>query len=410
MLLTHRNRPQPRLPFGLVPELNPGDGPTPPQPQGPAWQEPGPPSEPSPQHGPMPAGGYDPRLQGQPSFPSGYENNPNQQLPPYPVQLIPPKLPALPVTPRPYHQFWRTPGCSWWRGLLIVVLAFVAFAVLGVLVVSVATGLEIGITGQDLDQAMADLAAGKMSAVGIFANSLGIALLLPVILLLGLISGQPAGYLSSVVGRLRWGWFWQAILICSPLFLAFIAFDIWFTNYDLQLRTGSWGFLVAVLLVTPFQSAAEEYLDRGLLFRTVGSWIPGPRVAFLVAATVSSLVFMSLHVSTDLWYNLVYFAFGFAGAYLTWRTGGLEAAIALHVANNMFAMAVVPFTDWTNLFDRSAGVGSPAALVQLIPIIGSVLLLEWAAKRRGLVVATGPAAMPPAEIRLMSKTNTVATG
>lgn len=319
--------------------------------------------------------------------------------PPVPVRPIG-KLPSLPVTPRQYHQFWRAPGCGWWRGLVIVALAFVAFALLGVVVVSLAVGIEIGVTGQDMDQALADLAAGRLSAVGIVANSLGIAMLLPVIFLLGLISGQRPGYLSSVVGRIRWGWLWQALLLCSPLFLLFVAFDIWSTDYEFEVRTGTWAFLIALMLVTPLQSAAEEYLVRGLVLRTVGSWIPGPSVAFGISATVSSLVFVSLHASTDLWFNLVYFAFGFAAAYLTWRTGGLEAAVALHVMNNIFAMAIVPFTDWTTLFDRSAGVGSPAVLVQLVPIVGSVLLLEWAARRRQLVYAAGPDAMPPSQIRL----------
>lgn len=91
-----------------------------------------------------------------------------------------------------------------------------------------------------------------------------------------------------------------------------------------------------ILIMTPLQSAGEEYGCRGLIMRVAASWGRGPKSSLILGITVSSVLFASMHLTLDPWKNVFYLAFGLSLAIITWRTGGLEAAIVMHAANNVF--------------------------------------------------------------------------
>ena len=107
---------------------------------------------------------------------------------------------------------------------------------------------------------------------------------------------------------------------------------------------------------------------------------------------MSTATFVLLHASDDAWLNLSYVGFGLVGCWLVWRTGGLEAAIAMHVVNNLTSEMVMPFIDFSGLFDRSAGTGDASVLIQLALMAGAAALITWLAKRRGLVRRSAPGA------------------
>ncbi len=50
--------------------------------------------------------------------------------------------------------------------------------------------------------------------------------------------------------------------------------------------------------------------------------------------------FALAHGSQDAWLFGDRLAFGLVASWLAWRTGGLEAPVALHVANNLVSLAV----------------------------------------------------------------------
>ena len=298
----------------------------------------------------------------------------------------------LPVTPTRYPQFWRAPGLPAWRPIVAALVGAAMFLVVSTVVTLVAVFVEAYMTGTDLIELINSMAEGSFTPGIVFANSLGLALLVPVAFLLGRIAGQRPGYLSSVVGHFRWRWFWPAVGVALVGIALYTGISVLIDGVDslgLQVFPYSWWLFLGLMLVTPFQAAAEEYLLRGVLLRTVGSWIPSDRVAFVVAAVVSSGVFMSLHAASDPWLNVFYFTMGMLLAWLTWRTGGLEAAVAVHVANNMIGMAFVPFQDIDALFDRGEGAGSPAVLIQLVFVAAIVVVVELMARRRG-IEAAGP--------------------
>ena len=116
--------------------------------------------------------------------------------------------------------------------------------------------------------------------------------------------GTRIGWSSSVLGRLRWrlippsrGWpcspsDWASECPCCSLLLT-----------DEEAGTGPdstfvW-LLLVVLLTTPLQSAAEEYLCRGYLSQAIAGWVRHPAVGAIVAGLVSALVFSALHGPQD---------------------------------------------------------------------------------------------------------------
>ncbi|HSN43773.1 MAG TPA: type II CAAX endopeptidase family protein, partial [Propionibacteriaceae bacterium] len=229
------------------------------------------------------------------------------------------------------------------------------------------------------------------------SNNVGLALLIPVSLLLGWwLFGQRPKWLSSVVGGIRWGWLLRCTLVLLPLWIVYLAFDSFMIyradgTLGLEANGDTWLLLLGILLTTPFQAAGEEYAFRGFLARSASSFFPWSKVGLIVSMIFSSTLFMFAHGAGDPWLNLFYFSFGLVASIMTWWTGGLEAAIAMHVVNNVLSELVLPFQDISGMFDRSAGVADAQVLIGVaVPMVGLGLIM-WQAKRHHIVRTSAPA-------------------
>lgn len=291
----------------------------------------------------------------------------------------------LPLEPREYHEFWKAPTVSWWRPLVILLLGALSFLITSFIAMILGM-VVVNAVGEDVNFFNVDTVL--QSPTMFVANLLGIALMVPLCYLIAWISGQRPRYLSSVTGRLRWRWFGICIGIALIAIMILFAIDIFSGNQSLELsvRPYSWAMFAAVVVLLPFQPAAEELMLRGLAFRALSRWIPGRLPAFAVSAVISSAVFMALHSSNDLWLNTLYFTMGLVLCWVTWRTGGIEAAIALHICNNLTGLLLAPFIDLEQLMNREAGAGSPAVLIQPVVLMLAAVAISWLAKRRGIAV------------------------
>ena len=84
-------------------------------------------------------------------------------------------------------------------------------------------------------------------------------------------------------------------------------------------------------------------------------------------------------------------AFGLLAGVLVILTGGLEAGIAMHVLNNFLAFGVaLAYGDMASALNPSGGTwwSLPVTLTQSL---GYLVLVLWAARRRGLVTTAGRA-------------------
>lgn len=203
--------------------------------------------------------------------------------------------------------------------------------------------------------------------------------------------GVRGASLHSVLRAFRPAVLGRAILVVAPVWAVYMsvlalvqptAVTTWATA-DLV-------FLFAVtVVIVPLQSAGEEYGFRGLIFRVAASWGRGPRSALLLGVVVSTVLFALIHLSTDVWLNLQYLAVGTAFALITWRTGGLEGAVVLHAANNVFGLllALTLHADLGAATDRTAGAGSAVYLVPVFLLAVATAVVWFRTSEHGPVTA-----------------------
>ena len=288
---------------------------------------------------------------------------------------------------RDFYAFWRAPRYRWWKGVLAVLMGVFLFLASS----TVAQFIGWAIDGVDL----AVLAQGRIPPVGpgfFLANNIALALCIPIAMLSAWACvQQPPRWMSTVVGGLRWRWLLTLLVALLPLWLVVIGGSHLLGPLDdVRVRDHTLVMIVGILLTTPLQAAGEEYLVRGLLGRAVGSWFRAPAVGFIASTAVTALVFMAMHGAGDPWLNVFYLVFAVVGSWLTWRTGGLEAAIAIHAIHNTVSMALLPFIDFSDMFNREAGVGDASVLVPIVLLLVGAGVVEFLARRRPQVVRAAP--------------------
>lgn len=300
---------------------------------------------------------------------------------------------ALPVEPREYHQFYRAPRFRWWKPLAAIGAFVVAWFLAAVPPVVIALGWDLSHNGGKLDPNAIDLNTPAM----FLGNNVSIAVaIIAAVLVSWMVYRQRPRWLSSIEGGFRWRIFWRFLGI------AFLGMAVaWAVEAalgggvgDLTITPATWVLLVGIVITTPFQAAGEEYAMRGLVFRSIASWFPNRWVGLVVGLIVNAVAFMFLHAAGDVWLNVYYFFVGAVFSILVWRTGGLEAAIAMHIANNLISEMLLPFQPdaFSHLFDRQAGVAGPEILIQLgvTALVAAALL--WQSSRLKVSRATAPAA------------------
>lgn len=306
---------------------------------------------------------------------------------------VPPATPpaVLPVVPREYHEFYRAPSFRWWRPLVAIAM-FAGTWFAAILVASLA-GFAYDWAQGNLDFEAIQQGRLDVTPAIFLANNVGIAAAIPLAWAAHrAVFGQKVRWLSSVQGRFRWGAFWRFVGVVVPLFLLGLAVEVVLSGLpELRILPETWFLLASVLLTTPLQCAGEEFAMRGLGARALGSWFSSRRVGLVVATAVTAVIFMLMHGAGDPWLNVFYLVFAGCASFMVWRTGGLEAPIALHIVNNMSSMIFLPFMGVSGIFDREAGVGSPWILVQVVIVVSATALILWQARRLGLPTSAAPA-------------------
>jgi membrane protease YdiL (CAAX protease family) len=302
----------------------------------------------------------------------------------------------LPVEPTGYHRFYRVPGRAWWWSLIVVAGSAVAW-----LMVSAVAMVIAMLAGVDLGLSMDDPLGGPTSLGMFLLNNVLLALSLPLLVLFSwLVYRQGWGWLTSVVGRMRWRWLAGAAGLAFVLLALQWLLETAITGWP-KLASGpdTMVLVVGILLTTPLQAAAEEYLTRGLLSRAVAALFRSPRLGLALAWLVSSVTFVALHMAEDVWLNLYYFGVATGLWWVTHRSGGLEAAVAYHICNNLISEALLPWTGLSDIFERGPGAGSPLTLLPLAGMAVYAVLVEYAVRRFRLTRTAAPGAALATAIR-----------
>lgn len=241
------------------------------------------------------------------------------------------------------------------RGLAGMVLGVATFLVLTPLLTQLFLLLGWIAAGRPGEFA-AYYAAGRAfeTPVGMAATHLGLAVLIPIALALVLVVHHVhPRWLHSVQPGFRWRYALGALLIAVVVLNAvmFLTGAGW--TWQLRPQADFGWFLLVIVVTSPLQAAAEEYFFRGYLLQSLQSVLRLP----WAGVVASALVFALFHGTQNLPLFLDRFGFGLLAGFLAVRTGGLEAGIAAHVANNIFAFL------W-------AGLTSTIATVRAVQVIG----------------------------------------
>jgi uncharacterized protein len=296
-----------------------------------------------------------------------------------------------PAPQTPYHRLARTATHRWWRAPLGTAFILAAGVVLMLFVYAAFTTAAVILGRPDGPDGMP--APGELGELAL--SFLAIAVLLPAVLAAARwVQRRPAGSLSSVTGRLRWGW----LLTCVPVAVVAIVLVLGVAMIlpaPAEETGGSagWGPFVAatavLLLVVPVQAAAEEYLMRGWVLQAFGTVLRGPWIPIAVQA----VIFAALHGWGTPWGFADLVVFGAVAGWLTVRTGGLEAAIALHVVNNLLGSVLLAAYGDLAQTETAADLPWPMVALDVPILVAYAVVVAWLARRRGLATVTP---QPPA--------------
>lgn len=242
-----------------------------------------------------------------------------------------------------YPQLLRAPDFRWWRPLLGLLLAGITLASAAVAVILGA--LLVGALTDASPDAFSEESLDPDTPLGLLANNLILAMLVPAaVLAVVVVHHQRPGVLASVLGRPRWGLLWRSAVLAGGVVVVFFAVGFLLpadgnaADQAAPSSTTLAALVAVILLTTPLQAAAEEVGFRGYLSQAVAAWFSRPVAGTLVAGAVSAVLFALAHGLQDAWLFGDRLAFGVVASWLAWRTGGLEAPVALHVANNLVSL------------------------------------------------------------------------
>ncbi|MFK4089095.1 lysostaphin resistance A-like protein [Kribbella sp. NPDC020789] len=229
---------------------------------------------------------------------------------------------------------------------------------------------------------------GTTSWITLLATNLSLAALIPLsIFIARILNRQSPGLLSSVVGRIRWrplAWFAAAAVVVELLsLLAIKILGIELIGSGDGPAPDAAAVIVVVLLTSTIQSAGEEYYYRGYLLQACGALLRNPVVAVLVTTVLFTLAHGVLPWQSPALF-LDRFAFGLVAAVLAIRTGGLEAGIAGHAANNVVTFV---FAALTNSVGASIGAKDAPWSLVAVDIVKFVLfgaIALWISRRMKL--------------------------
>lgn len=306
--------------------------------------------------------------------------------------------------PLEYHRLLRgAQSYKWWKPLLMVLIAGAIYIVFSVIISVIWMGIVFAgnpdlFTGSDpgaiSKQLLDQLTLDTQNPLAVFMNLATIALMIPSVILAMLVMGmRPVGRIWSVATRIRWGMLGRftgfAVLGVIAMNVTGVLFEVLFSlaepaqsamlsvpkDFDPNAALLSFAF---VLLLVPIQATAEEVVFRGLFMQVLGAWLKNPWFAILLP----SLAFALAHIY-DIWGLAAVGLMGLVAAWLTWRTGGLEAAIAIHIINNIFAFGVMS-TGLGGSTAQTESAGGPGSLIgEVIGLALFTWLVVRSFKKRG---------------------------
>ncbi len=291
--------------------------------------------------------------------------------PPRPGAVVAPRA----AGPQPYHRLLRNDVTPTGYVLLGALAVLVGWMFLSLLILGT-------------QQTIRTDPKGTVSWFTLLATNLSLIVLIPLTMFVATkLNKQTPGLLSSVIGKLRWrplAMFLAAAVVLELVMLGIVQLGgVEVLGDGSGVASDAAAVIAVTLLTSTFQAAGEEYFFRGYLLQAVGALVRSA----LIAVLVTTVLFTMAH---GIWpwespaLFLDRFAFGLVAGWLAIRTGGLEAPIAVHAANNVITFIYAALTDTVG--DSLGAADAPWSLVAVDVVkfaaFGAIALLLT--RRQGL--------------------------
>ena len=236
------------------------------------------------------------------------------------------KFPEFITFPRTFEKY------KWYKPLLVLLIGAIVYLVLQTLIIAIfgiAYGFDV------ISPLVSEGYSSLNSELGSYIGYLSVAIFIPSIYIASrIVRDRPFSSYSSSRG----GWNWKLYFKCLTIPLAIsIIYQV-----IAAMITGRQGpntltptFFIICLIIIPLQCIAEEYMLRGFVMQTIGSWFNIPVLALIAQAAIFAL----MHPYSILGVIGV-FIDGLVLGFFAWKTNGLEPGSAFHSVNN-FTIAMV---------------------------------------------------------------------
>ena len=248
-----------------------------------------------------------------------------------------------------YLEIARTGKNDWWR----YVISFPAIIATWLIVGSVPIFLLLAYVQMDGNPATEITATGfagiPLVLEFLVTMSSFIPFLLATLLAVRFIHVRPLQTLITAETRIRWGRILAGAgtwLVIAAL-IAIVESILYPGRYVLTFQPGTLViFAIFALIMIPIQTSAEEVFFRGYLLQWIGLRLKNKwALSFL-----NGLLFFLPHTANpemavdSLLVGLGYFVFGFVFTLVTVQDNGMELALGVHAANNLFAALFANYT------------------------------------------------------------------
>lgn len=241
---------------------------------------------------------------------------------------------------------------QFWKYILIAVIFFVANIIgsIPLMAVMIGRAAETGNLNPEIFTTM------DFSVLGISQNKALVLMLIPFIVALfacivfvKILHSRSFSETVNGTKKIRWNraftgfctWF---VLMLIYLLLSYAVNPGNFT-FRFDIRTFFPLFLITVLLI-PLQTTCEEFLFRGYLTQGVAAWTKSRWLAIIIPGVLFGLMHIANTEISEygFWSTMPqYILFGLIFGLISVVDDGIELAIGMHAANNIFACLMVTF-------------------------------------------------------------------
>ena len=224
---------------------------------------------------------------------------------------------------------------KWYKPILVFIIGVITYLILSLLLSLI---FEVAY-GEHLTNSILNGGYEVMnSEIGQIFTDLGVIIMLPSLYIgAKIVKDRPFSSYASSRGGWNYKLYFKSLVIPFIIMIIFEGISVAFNGAE-GTSHFSIGFFIACLILVPLQCIAEEYVFRGLIMQTFGSWLNIP----VLAVVLQSIVFGIMHGYNSLG-NISIVISGLLMGILAWKSNGIEVSSAMHTANNLCLALFVMF-------------------------------------------------------------------